>query len=300
MSLSSPRRLTLIAWVVMLLSSILPLIFLREILGSDGQWLFAARMGFLAGLIAASLVWPLLRPLRGFFLILIAINLAELGMGWVSAQPFWAALFSAPGGPFVQDMFSTQMSRLGAALLVIVAMLALGWSRGRFYLVKGDLRAPIVPVPALGFPKPDPWTRFGGQFAVYITLGTLLFLFLAGRPSVDALVRAIPLLPAVLLFAAMNAFNEEVTYRSSLLGALAPVIGPRPSVGIAALFFGIGHFYGIPYGVIGVLLASFLGAILGKAMVETRGFFWAWFIHFLQDVAIFSFLAVGSIAVGGG
>jgi len=27
-------------------------------------------------------------------------------------------------------------------------------------------------------------------------------------------------------------------------------------------------------------------------MVETRGLFWAWWIHFLSDVAIFFFIAV--------
>jgi hypothetical protein len=47
-------------------------------------------------------------------------------------------------------------------------------------------------------------------------------------------------------------------------------------------------------------MATFLGWILGKSMLETRGFWWAWFIHFLQDVMIFMFLAIGSITAGGG
>lgn len=34
-------------------------------------------------------------------------------------------------------------------------------------------------------------------------------------------------------------------------------------------------------------------------MLETRGFFWAWFTHFVQDVLIFSFMAAGSITPGG-
>jgi hypothetical protein len=60
-------------------------------------------------------------------------------------------------------------------------------------------------------------------------------------------------------------------------------------------YFGIFHFYGIPYGVIGVILAGFLGWLLGKSMLETRGLFWAWFLHFLQDVFIFAFMAIGFI-----
>jgi hypothetical protein len=35
-------------------------------------------------------------------------------------------------------------------------------------------------------------------------------------------------------------------------------------------------------------------------MLETRGLFWAWLIHFVQDVLIFAFLAIGSIVPGGG
>jgi hypothetical protein len=42
-----------------------------------------------------------------------------------------------------------------------------------------------------------------------------------------------------------------------------------------------------------------MGWLLAKSMQETHGLFWAWFIHFLQDVWIFSFLAIGSITPGG-
>jgi hypothetical protein len=33
-----------------------------------------------------------------------------------------------------------------------------------------------------------------------------------------------------------------------------------------------------------------MGWILGKGMVETRGLFWTWWIHFLSDSAIFTFI----------
>jgi len=83
------------------------------------------------------------------------------------------------------------------------------------------------------------------------------------------------------------------------VGESTPPIGSPNAVLVAASFFGIGHFFGVPYGIIGVLMATFLGWLLGKAMVESRGFFWSWFIHFLQDVLIFSFIAIGSIKAGG-
>jgi hypothetical protein len=104
----------------------------------------------------------------------------------------------------------------------------------------------------------------------------------------------------VLLAAALNAFNEEVTYKASFLSVLEGPVGPRQALYMVAAYFGIGHYYGVPYGIVGVLLASFLGWILAKSMQETRGLFWAWFIHFWQDVWIFSFMAIGAIIPGGG
>jgi hypothetical protein len=97
----------------------------------------------------------------------------------------------------------------------------------------------------------------------------------------------------------LNAFNEEMTYKASFLSVLENVVGKNQSLLLMAAFFGLWHFYGIPYGVVGVLLGTFLGWFLGKSMLETRGLFWAWFIHFWQDVLIFAFLAIGSITAGG-
>ncbi len=54
-----------------------------------------------------------------------------------------------------------------------------------------------------------------------------------------------------------------------------------------AAFFGFAHYYGMPNGIVGVLMAGVLGWLLGKSMLETRGLFWAWFIHFCQDILIF-------------
>jgi hypothetical protein len=80
---------------------------------------------------------------------------------------------------------------------------------------------------------------------------------------------------------------------------LVDVVGKQQALWLMAAYFGILHYYGIPYGIVGVVLAGFLGWVLGKSMLETRGMFWAWFLHFIQDVLIFSFLAIGSITPGG-
>ena len=99
-------------------------------------------------------------------------------------------------------------------------------------------------------------------------------------------------LPAVAVLALTNTVNEEFGYRNVPLAVLPSVIGTRGALAATGLLFGLAHFYGNPPGASGVLLAAFLGVLLAKSMLETGGSKWAWLIHWLQDVVIFSFLAV--------
>ena len=197
-------------------------------------------------------------------------------------------------------MLAEQLLKLVVTLVIIAFLFIWKKQREAFFLAKGDLDAPVEPIKWLGVNQGEKWSTFGRNLSILISLGTLAFLVIAGRPPLDIAVQALPFLPAVLLAAAMNAFHEEMTYKASFLSMLEGPAGKQQALLLMAAFFGILHFYGIPYGVVGVLMATFLGWLLGKSMLETRGLFWAWFIHFIQDVLIFAFLAIGSITPGGG
>ena len=93
----------------------------------------------------------------------------------------------------------------------------------------------------------------------------------------------------------MNGFNEEFTLRAAPLGELEPTMGTSHALTATAVYFGLGHYYGVPNGIIGVLLSGFLGWLLGKSMLETKGFFVAWLVHFITDIPIFLFFIVGEI-----
>jgi membrane protease YdiL (CAAX protease family) len=196
-------------------------------------------------------------------------------------------------------MLTEQILKLLVTLVIIAVLFLMKKHAGAFFLVKGDTGAPVEPVRWLGIKEGERWNKLGPLFALMISSGTLAFLILAGRPPLDLVVRALPFLPAILIAAALNAFNEEMTYKASFLSVLEDVMGKHQSLWLLATYFGLGHYYGVPYGVIGVVMAGFLGWFLGKSMLETRGLWWAWFIHFWQDVLIFSFLAIGSIRPGG-
>jgi membrane protease YdiL (CAAX protease family) len=106
--------------------------------------------------------------------------------------------------------------------------------------------------------------------------------------------RILRFLPWILGVAALNAANEEFQFRNVLLAHLRNIVTPGEAALLTAVLFGLGHFYGQPSGPIGVLMAGFAGWIWAKSMIETGGFVWAFTIHMVQDIVIFSFLAVAA------
>lgn len=285
----SNRDLTILAWVVTLLISTLPEIIWIELSGSSPAWLTYAKMGLLLALTLTTLVWQPLRPLRRFFLVMFAFfGLMELRLRVNFTWPALQALFG--NTVFDERMQAEQTGKLIVALVMIGVLLILGFKRHDFFLTRGNLRAPIEPVKLLGFPKPDPWPVFGLQWGLYIAIGLAIVQYFGLRPSGDSMLKVVPILPSILFYAALNAFNEEFTYRAPMLATLEPVGGSKQALWLSAYFFGIAHYFGTPGGLIGGLLSIFMGWILGKGMLETRGLFWTWWIHFLSDIAIFTFL----------
>jgi hypothetical protein len=285
---------------VILLTSLLPKVILQEIFGLivSGDMQLVISLSVILFALLTSLICRSLRPLWPFLVLLFVLFTSQwlvhtridrlpMFRSWLDSSSFNAYM---PAEQFLNSIVT---------LLMIAALLLIGKRRSDFYLVRGDIAAPVEPIGWLGVRAGERWNKFGTWLSVILSLGTLAFLVIAGRPSLDMIGRALPFMPVVLLMAAANAFNEEMTYKASLLSVLETPAGPRQALYMVAAFFGIGHYYGVPYGVVGVLMAGFLGWLLARSMQETRGFFWAWFIHFWQDVWIFFFLAVGSIAAGG-
>ncbi len=290
----SDRKLTILAWVVTLLVSTLPDIFLDKLAGGIPSWLTDVKLGLLLVLILLSFFWTSLRPLYNYLLVMFAFfTLFELLPLVNFTMPGLQALFG--NSVFDVRMQAEQIGKLAVSIAMILVLLWLGGGRLDLFLRGGDLRAPIQPVRVLGFPKPEPWTKFGLLWGFCIA-GTLAVVFYLGaRPGGATLLKVLPILPSILFYAVLNSFNEEITFRVPMLATLEPVGGSRQALWISAFFFGIAHYFGTPGGILGGLLSIFMGWILGKAMLETRGLFWSWWIHFLSDVVIFFFLAVALV-----
>jgi hypothetical protein len=290
----------LLAWAILLAVSLLPTVIVQEVfhgtvsLDQRTAW----GLGVLGLAVLASLVYRPLRDIR-LFLVVLATLLAAQWAVFTKLATLPAIDEWTHSASFDRYMPAELLLNLIVTAAVLAVVLALKRDRRACYLALGDLAAPTEPVGWLNIRRGERWTQVGRNLAVAITLGTLAFLVLSGQPSASMLGRMAPMLPVILLAAAVNAFNEEATYKASMLAVLVGPVGERQALRLVAAYFGIAHFYGVPYGLIGVALAWFLGWILARSMLETRGMGWAWFIHFLQDVAIFSFMAAGSITPGG-
>ena len=196
--------------------------------------------------------------------------------------------FAASRLEYVNTQSRYQTLLLGVAALVLFAIYCVNAANFSKFVALGDVAAPAKGVSWLLISDNQSWASVGASLSLFITLGTSVFVYLHFRKSGRELRLALPYLPWVLLFSLTNSFSEEVVYR---LGIIVPLVGSVDTYYIllfSAAAFGAPHLRGMPNGIIGALMAGFLGWLLAKSMIETNGIFWAWFIHFLQDIPIFS------------
>jgi hypothetical protein len=241
-----------------------------------------------------------LRPVRGYLTIISLIFFLGFGGGWqiglvplIRGSKLW--IDSAENTSWAVSALTTHLLRLVIPLTILVYLLARGRSLKDIYLVKGEVSAMAKPSKLIGMNKPEPWTRIGSIFLAIFSAGMVAFVLLSARPSVDVLIRVLPFVPIAAVIAVMNGFNEEFTLRAAPLSELVAAVGKDQALFMTTFFFGLGHFYGVPPNLVGVALAGFLGWFLGKSILETRGVLWAWFIHFVQDVFVFTFLAMAVV-----
>lgn len=237
-----------------------------------------------------SIFYNKLFPLRSYFGVFLVVFTTVEFIKEVRATEWWKGWFGGDAPSFVQFKLREQLLLFVGILVLFFLLLLIKKKPSQFYLSMGELNAKVKPVKWLAVPDNIRWKRFGSEIGVYISIGILIYLLSAnGVPSLGGLRQVVRSLPAIIIFAVINAFYEELVYRASFLSVLESVVGQKHALAISTLYFGIGHYYGAPAGIIGIIMASFLGYILGKSMLETRGFFWAFLLHFLVDFYIYIF-----------
>jgi uncharacterized protein len=173
---------------------------------------------------------------------------------------------------------------LAGIFLLLVYFLNPG-NFGMFFRV-GNFLAHIGEITWLGVTGNETWLGIAASLGLFITTGTTVFMFFQLKkaevdfhPFFFSLVWAIP-------FSIANAFSEEAIFRMGIVSLLYGVLSVPVILLISGVIFGLPHYFGMPSGIIGALMAGFLGWLLAMSLVQTRGLLIAWAIHFVQDVVI--------------
>ncbi len=151
----------------------------------------------------------------------------------------------------------------------------------------------VVPEPWIGITKKnkDSWKKLGLNFTIIISVVTAVAIYF--QVYRQGVIHALSLgnFLLIVLFALNNSFVEEVTFRHTFASIVEyHKLNPNISKALSMVIFGGIHYFGTPGKIPCVILAGFLGWSLSKSIHETQGFFWAWLIHFVQDVIIMTAL----------
>lgn len=223
-------------------------------------------------------------------MITITIILVIFATFIILRQPFISQKppFSVSEFSYINSQLRYQIVLLCTAFFVIGAAFFLNKENFLTFFSIGDIFAPAEGVAWLDIEKGESWLKIGANFGIIITLATSLFIAALMRKAQASMRPFLKYFPWVVLFSLTNSFAEEAIYR---LGVIVPLYGILDAGSIALLsgiLFGVPHYRGVPNGIVGVIMAGFLGWFLAKSVIETGGIGWAWSIHFLQDIVIIS------------
>jgi membrane protease YdiL (CAAX protease family) len=279
-----------VAWAAILSASGLAEIVWRVGLGGhDTVWIAVVQLGMLLLLLGLVRVWRAVRPMTEF-----VSALAALGGGFVALFLLERATgFTtwADRGQEYQVVPAESALLCLPTLIMLAVAFAFGFGRRQLYLARGDLDAPSrIP----GTSRRLGWSRLGPLAMLVFAVPLCIQLALTTHTHSHLVARVFELLPLGIAFAAVNAAQEELRFRAVPLALAVPIVGGERAIWMTATAFGVGHWFGHPSGPSGVALTLIGGLVLAKAMFETRGLFWPWAIHAVQDVVIFAFLVLAA------
>jgi hypothetical protein len=271
-----------------LIVSILPEIIFREWIGSVPVSLPLIKLIllFLAGILSKYLKRD---KITKYVLVLGVIIISEILTRWIFSTNFWQTTFDMKS--FVGSFGESILRKFIGVIPVVVILLILFKSPAAVYLTKGDLSIKAEEMKCLRIKgNTISWGKLAIISALLISLGTILLTVftVTGSSASINMDNLIKYFPFVIVFAVFNSLCEGIVYRSAILGSLRHVLPKSQAILIAALIFGIGHYYGAPSGIVGVVMSTILGWYMCRSMYETKGFVSSWIIHFMQDVVIFS------------
>lgn len=216
-------------------------------------------------------------------LTLIGITLFLSWIGWT----LWR-IFSGRAALDVEGFIGSQIKYQTCFFLVAAVLSGLVYyhSPQSSVFALGSLTAPV----ASGWVIGDGWSwvELGLCSLLLFSIATI-FLCAAsfrGISNWSSFLRKYVLL--IVLFAAINALSEELIYRGMLVSTVQQQLSPFTTAILSAILFALAHVRGQARGVTVIAGSAVVGFVLGLSAVQTGDLFWAWCIHFAQDVIIFA------------
>ena len=274
--------------ILTLIASILPEVIFREWRGSVPTSLPLVKLIllFLAGILSQSLKR---NKITKYILVLGVIILAEILTKNIFLSSFWQKTFDT--NSFIGNFGGSILLKIIGIIPVVGILIALFKSPTAVYLTKGDLSVKADEIKGLSIKKDKiSWGKLAIISSLLISLGTVLLTIFtvqwtSTNVNIDNLIKYFPF---VIILAILNSLSEGLLFRSAILGSLKNVLPKSQAIFIAAMIFGIAHYYGAPSGFVGVIMSGLLGWYMLRSMYETKGFASSWIIHFMQDVVIFT------------
>jgi uncharacterized protein len=228
------------------------------------------------------------------FMLVLVVPATALLLSLPSRVSRWKQQFHPL--EFINAQGKYQLAALGLAVSLLLVLWVFFSRQLERFLGFGNPSAPTLGMPLFGVGANDSWLTTGLSFSLFITLATGFFMYMGFQKLVPQRHLLRRFIPWILAFSASNAFIEEVIYRVAVVVPLEGKLEPSLIALLSGILFGLPHLRGMPSGLVGALMSGVLGYILCTSLLETGGLWWAWWIHFLQDVVIFSFLILQAAA----
>jgi len=272
----------LVAWILLLFGADLYTI----LLGTQLPWFAVLQAAVLLAASGAFYFDSRLKPLRGFAIALAALDGGDFVRWMIESHFRWLSGAALPTRVFVDAVLAGV-----PALFMLATVLYCGLTTRQVFLVPGNMRA-FTCLPLLRSAR---WTLVAPLIFLVTAMplaGRLRILAVPGKMSRIGFFGV----AFALAFAAVNAGFEEIRFRCVLLARAEGVVGRTQAIWLTTVLFGMAHWgpNNHPSGLIGAAMTGVLGWPLATSILDTRGWGWAWLIHFGDDVIIFlSILAYG-------
>lgn len=220
-------------------------------------------------------------------IIVIAVLLATWA-GWVLWR-FIASGTTSSVDDFVQKQTKYQAAFLSLALVVSVLSYAISAQVAGQVFGIGSLSSEVH-AEAFGFAHAamSSWLQFGVLLTLGFGLATYALCSSAFRGIDNWSVFLRRFGGWVVALAAVNALSEELIYRGAIVAAAEGQLYPWQTALLSAVLFSIAHVRGQANGAIVVIGSAVVGWFLAQSVIQTHGLFWAWCMHFVQDIVIFA------------